>query len=567
MPLFLDAGYATRTARHGFNVDACQTVVPEPRMMDAHGALFVVADGLREKPTPEQASTTVTVELGNAFFAAHESWTSKHALVESLHVADHALRSAGERGRAAALSALVVRGRRWTLAHLGHTRAWLFRDGRLKLLTRDHVTPRPSGPPQIDRALGLSDAINAEMSSGELSEGDIFVLSTDGVHNTLDGAMMMGCLSDDSSAKQMANLLVQRSHSANSADDCTACVIRIEQLPPETNIDLEEAVATLPVVAPPEPGETIDGFRIEQMVHKSRRFRIFQATDTESGETVALKFPEASLGTTPDMANNFLHEEWIGKRINSSYLVRSLPLRPGRRSALYSVMAWHEGENLARRARRKSGLPLREVLFLMRELLSALDDLHNRGIIHRDVRPKNLLLDKQHKQLLLIGLGSSHIANLWESGENPTLQVADLNFLAPEVIEGADATVASDIFAAGATFYYLLTGKYPYGQIRRAADAHFETFVPPSQHEAETPSWVDDIVRQACAKRPAERFLSAEEFANALDEARTQHRQEVQRPATTAVAAPASGDASRWGWIAIGLVTLGLLVYLAFVLS
>ena len=565
MPLFLDAGYATRAARHGFNVDACQMVVPEPRQMDAHGALFVVTDGLRDQATPEQASATAALELSNCFFAAHEGWTSKHALVESLHAANHALRSTGERGRSAAVSALAVRGRRWTLTHLGHTRAWLFRDGRLKLLTHDHVTPRPSGPPQVDRALGLTDALNPDTSSGELSEGDVFILSTDGLHNALDGAMMIGCLSEDSSAKQMANQLVQRARNADGNDDCTACVIRIEQLPLETNLDLEEAVATLPLVTPPEPGETIDGFRIEQMVHKSRRFRIYQATDTESNETVALKFPDASLGSTPEVANSFLHEEWIGRRINSSYLVRSLPLRAGRRSALYSTMAWHEGENLARRARRKGGLPLREALFLMRELLSALDDLHNRGIVHRDVRPKNLLLDKPHKQLLLIGLGSSHIANLWEAAENPALQFADLNFLAPEVIQGNEATVASDIYAAGATFYYLLTGQLPYGQIRRDSEARFDNYTPLHQHQADIPVWVDDIVRQACAKRPAERFLSAEEFANTLDEARTYNRQEVQRPATMAISS--SGEASRWGWAAISVVAFGLLVYLAFILT
>ncbi len=556
MPLFVDAGFATKPGGHDTRLDAYRAIVPEPDRDEVHGALFAIADGIGERPDAEQAASDAVLELISSYYAAHEGWGLRQVLRESFSAANNAVLSGGPRGRAAALSALVLRSRRWAVAHAGNARAWLFREHRLKLLTRDHVVPRPRGAARVERACGLDDTLSADIAAGELAEGDIFLLMTDGAHNMLDAATIMSALREEFSAQQIADLLAERAAAAGSRDSLTVCAVRIEQLPAETNTDLEEAVDTLPMIAPPEVGGTIDGFVIQSLIHKSRRYRLYKAIDRETDQLVALKLPNPRYRNDSEFINSFLHEEWVGRRINSDYLVRFLPLRPGRRTALYSVMAHHKGENLSKRIHRKHGLHEREVLFLAEQLLVALDDLHRRGVIHRDVRPKNLLLDKANRRLLLIGLGSSHITNVWEGTEREVGRNNELSYLPPELLSGHDATARSDIYSAGVTLYHMLTGKYPYGKITAAAGARHARYIPITHWRTDLSPWLDEVLQRACAPDRLQRFASAREFADELVAARSRHR---FQPSPATVSQSRSGP---WGWLAIAAVVTSLLAYL-----
>src|SRR4051812_5759903 len=121
MALYLDT--ASRSA--GEKEEFCIALVPHSEPEAAHGALLAVADGLPGRPSPEAAARDVLKSLVDHYYAAPENWVLKHALQECFAAANRTLTANAESGRAASLSALVLRRRRWAIAHAGHTRIWL----------------------------------------------------------------------------------------------------------------------------------------------------------------------------------------------------------------------------------------------------------------------------------------------------------------------------------------------------------------------------------------------------------------------------------------------------------
>jgi protein phosphatase len=412
----------------------------------------------------------------------------------------------------------------------------------------------------VSPACGLDDLLNIDLRSGDIAMGDIFAITGDGVHGVLSSAMIMSCLIADITAAQMAESLTARAVADGGKHNVSACVARVESLPRENEDDMARHLLVLPVVTPPEAGATVDGFKIETLLHKSRQYRLYKAVDEESGGTFVLKFPNPKLAERQGFADSFLREEWIGKRVHSPHLVKSIALRGGRRSALYTVMAHHVGENLAERIRRKKKLSVNEALFLFRQLLAGLRDLHKQGVLHRDIRPKNMLLDKKNKHLLLLGLGTSHVEQLTSHTGNPEQDSLVSTYLAPELFDGRHATVVSDLYSAGVTLYRMLTGKYPYGNVKSPDNPPSGEYVSAVQFSSEVPLWLDDALRRACATDPDKRFRSVDEFSQALVDRESTPDPLSPVPPTSIIARLTA--VQHWELILIGVLVAGFLLYL-----
>ncbi len=556
MTLFLDTGVATNKGKRGTNFDSCIATAPDNRM--EHGGLVACADGIAERPEAHEAARAAVQALSESYFAAPENWSTREALEQSVKAAHQVVASGGEARRASSLSVLILRGRCWTVAHLGHTRVWLYREHALKLITQDHVIPRPTKRARIAKAVGFDTAMAADFSNGELCEGDIFLVTSDGVHDHLNGAALISILQSDLPAQHLADTIVQRALETGTRDSASVCVARVEKLPDESRTDIDERADALQVVETVKSGDVIDGYTIKSVRHKDQRYRIYKALDQESGEVVALKFPVPR----PDqhhLAQSFLREEWSTRRISHPHVLRTLNIRPGRRTALYTVLAYHKGETLAQRLRRKGRLPLRQALLLSSQLASALALLHRDGVIHGDVRPNNLLLDKANKQLLLLGLGSGATVNT--SPPDLPDSRAGRNYLAPELLRGEQPNERSDIYAAGVTLYRMLSGKYPYGKLKSAKPAEHRPFIPLSQYRADVPIAVEELVEQACAWDAEVRFGKSADFVRALERVTTIVQQLRQQKKNSA--AKVSGNTGHWHWILVGVLLSGLLIYLA----
>lgn len=553
MCLFLDIGHCDGSAKRGAVPGKTIATVSEFIGGTDHGALLGCAAGVVERPDAEEAARSAAAAAGEVYYAAVEAASPRQALSEALNAANMAVRTGGERGRAAAFVAVALRGRHWVVGHAGNVRAWQCRDARIRQLTRDHVLPHALRRAELTRGCGLADILEPEYGEGELQEGDIYLLTSAGVHDALSGSAILGVLESDRTAQQMADALLQQALTAGASGYLGACVARVEKLPPETATASEPAA--LPILDPPQPGAVVDGFAIEKLMIKSRHHRLYWAKDRESGETVALRFPPPASAAS---ARSFLREEWAARQIESPFILKPLTVRPGRRTSLYSVIEYRNTENLAKRIRRKRGLPLSEALRLGSQLLAGMETLHGQGLLHRDIRANSLLYDKINGQLWMLGLGTQRAdARPEEVGK---LRSSTLSYWAPELFGDSAVSESGEIYAAGVTLYRMLTAKYPYGRIRSPDDwKQPRAYVPLGHYRDDVPEVLDDVLRRACAIHPADRYATVAQLTAALDTAAAQARPP---------AAPASGRGvlAHWpAWLAAGLVA-GLAAYLYFAL-
>src|SRR5215210_5224171 len=182
------------------------------------------------------------------------------------------------------------------------------------------------------------------------------------------------------------------------------------------------------------------------------------------------------------------------------------------------VMEYVAGESLAQLLEREGRLSLKRALPIIQLVLTALAHAHARGLVHRDVKPSNILLARDG-QIKLADFGIAQAltaATVTRSGQ----VLGSVHYLAPERLAGARATPAADCYAVGVTLYQMLTGRRPF-----EGDAVAAVFVqqlhqdpsPPSQVQSGLPTWVDRWVLRALAKDPTQRYDSATSMLAELD--------------------------------------------------
>lgn len=563
MPLLLDTGLSSLARRR--DTDMKPFLVELPGATRDAQAILALADGLPGRPDPERAAHTAVHALMSGWHAAPETWGPAKLLQECFGAANQSLLSADSHALVASLSALVLRGRRWLIGHAGDTRVWLYRNQQIKLLTRDHRIPSFQPTPQFGKAMGLAPDLEADVTTGELQEGDVFVLTSSGVHEALDSAAIMSNLMRDQPAQQAAEELTRRAQATAKAGALHACVVRVERLPGKAETTADEP-PTLAMIVPPVIGDNVDGWRIEELVQKSSRFRLYRATGAD-GRSALLKFPNPKFGDDAAYVDEFLREEWVARRLDSPSAVRALPLARGQRNALYTVLTPAPGENLSERIKRKNALRVDEALPLARQLLELLEQQRRAGVRHPDIRTKNLVVGKDNRRLVLLTPGVSLLGHWQDLKSTPPTASGALSYLAPEVLEGRAAGERSDVYTAGVVLHRMLTGKYPYGKIKTPNHPAFGALDPAAREKAGVPPWLGDILHRACAFDPNARYANVAAFLRALNDGEKRAVAAQAAAATAPAAASAAPAAPRRKlreWAVVAALGIGLLAYLLF---
>lgn len=515
--LQVDLGCASRTGKRQRNEDFLGATTPTGAELEAKGAVFVVADGVGGHAKGREAAEYTVRGLLSDYYATPDTWSITKSLDTVLTANNrwllaHAKKTREYAGMATTLTGVVLRGARFHLAHVGDSRAYLLRDGDLNQLSEDHTWEHPELNNVLRRAIGLDEHLIIDHLEGDLQVGDIFLLVTDGVWGTLPDSRLAELLAQYPVADEAAQHIAEEAEQRGSQDNCTALVVRVEALPKR---DLRDALASareLPLPPKLRLGQELDGLTVREILHESRVTLLYKvARQTPAGEELlVLKTLRQEAGDDEAVAA-LVHEEWLARRVVGAAFPQVLS--HGERRHLYYLMTWHEGETLKSRLARGHRFDADEVARLGMRLLKGVSQLHRLSVVHRDIKPDNLHLDRQGVlRILDLGVAESDSDKFAEIN-NPGTP----SYMAPELLDGDKADESSDLYACGVTLYELLTRQYPYGEVEPFQKPRFGEPTPPTRHRPDTPSWLEAILLKACAKLPKDRFETADEFLLALE--------------------------------------------------
>ncbi len=555
MPLSVDVGYSSLTGPRPRNEDFCGVVTPAAAELEAKGVLAAVADGVGGHAGGREAAEATVRGLLADYYATPDTWSVPRALDAVLHPLNAWLISQGTArrelaGMATTLSALVLRGRRYTTAHVGDSRIYLLRDGEFTRLTTDHVWDHPELHQVLRRAVGLDATLTVDYDEGELEERDIFLLICDGVWSTLREDKLAALLQQDGPVQAAAEAIAAGALAAGGNDNATAVVLRVTGLPAPGRRDAEDAARRLPLPPRLKAGDLLDGYTVEAVLHDSRETLLYRVRDAD-GSRCVLKTLVPGLDDDEAARALLAREAWLLGRAASRHLPQAVPITNGRASAFYILMSWHDGDTLQHLLDAGRHFTVSDAAHLGMRLLKGLGALHRLDILHRDVKPANLHLGTDGTlRLLDLGVAAS-AADEEAAAGNPGTP----SFMAPELLAGEPCSVPSDLYAAGVTLYHLLTRKYPYGEIEPFQHPKFGDPVPPTRYRPEIPAWLEDVLLKAVAREKKHRFETAEEFLLALERG-DRSRLRVQRRTPLMERDPARF----WRGVALGMLVLNLVL-------
>jgi serine/threonine protein kinase/TolB-like protein/Flp pilus assembly protein TadD len=341
------------------------------------------------------------------------------------------------------------------------------------------------------------------------------------------------CGSDAELLREVVLLLMAHDGDANSLE---APTVKAASDAPDIGARLQAALG--------------DEFRVERELAGGGMSRVFVAVETKLGRRVVVKVlpPELRAVMSPE---RFQRETRLAAALRHPHIVPLLAAGESADGLVYFTMPFIEGESLEQRLAREGRLPLADVVAIVHEVADALAHAHANGVVHRDVKPANVLIDGRHAVVADFGLAKAiEMAHgEWDrikhgqSASDPSAALTDAGFvlgtpayMSPEQAKGNAIDARTDVYSLGCMTFEMLTGQLPFpdtglkGIVRRVR----EPPPAPSAHCPELPRAVDDVVARALAPSVDDRFQSTTALAEALGAA--------------AATAPAAQRGSPAGW-------------------
>ena len=257
------------------------------------------------------------------------------------------------------------------------------------------------------------------------------------------------------------------------------------------------------------PGATFAGYRVESLVGRGGMGVVYRATDTSLDRTVALKLIAPELAEDPRLRARFLKEQRLAASLEHPSVVPIYEARE-RDGQLFLAMRFIEGSDLKTAIKRDGGLAPERSLTILAQIADALDAAHRRGLVHRDVKPGNILIDEDgHAYLTDFGITKRLGAASTDTGH----VLGTLDYLAPEQIRGEAIDGRTDCYALACVLYESINGAPPFHRDTEAETMWAHLQEPPPQlrgHPA-----LDPVLRKALAKDKGERHATCAELIDA----------------------------------------------------
>jgi serine/threonine protein kinase len=264
----------------------------------------------------------------------------------------------------------------------------------------------------------------------------------------------------------------------------------------------------------PRPGDSLGPYRITRVIGRGRMGIVFEGT-ADGGDPVALKVVTTELSQDEVFLRRFSREVKAAQKIKHPNVVPVLD--DGVEGGLpYLVQRLIPGGSLADRVEKSGPLPLEEAVRLLAGAAAGIDALHGAGLVHRDIKGANILLEGETPYVSDFGLAKdSQASNLTRPGQ----ALGSLDYMSPEQIRGEDVSPATDIYALGCVMFEVLTGTPPFGgrPSMRVLFAHLQEPPPDlsaSRNDISPP--VARAISRALEKEPEDRPSSATEYITGI---------------------------------------------------
>jgi serine/threonine-protein kinase len=453
------------------------------------------------------------------------------------------------------LTVAVFRHNEVTIGFVGDTRAYLVRHGKIEQLTTDHnqvgfrlkyglirendAMTSPSRS-MLTRSLGSEPICRLDYIKREVYKDDIIVLCTDGLYGFATDVEILDVVSHQE-PEEAAKLLLKLVEKRNGEDNISVQVIRVNQVHRaiffrgvQTGYAKNRTVETKEEF---KAGAVLDNrFEILACVSRSGMACIYKARDRKTGQTVAIKVPHMQFESDVAGATRFEREEEIGKALNHPLVLKIIPVEE-QKSRPYIVMEFLEGRTLADLLKETKPLPEADAAAIASRICDALDYLHKQNVVHRDLKPQNIMLCRDGSiRIMDFGIAkSSQARRITFVGFTPSMGTPD--YMAPEQVQGKRGDERTDIYSLGAILYEMATGstlfegENPYVVMNSRLTG--DPLAPRKVNPKLTPV-LEEIILHALERNPANRYLTAAAMKAELDDYEkvplTQRWQRLQPP-------------------------------------
>lgn len=522
------------------NQDAFAAHIPDKADREFKGAAAVIADGVSSCADSHIASQTSVTSFMQDYFSTPHSWSVRNsvsrvmtALNRWLHKENN-LSHREQDNMLCTFSALVIKSNTLHMFHVGDSRIYHFQQGELEQLSQDHVR-KSGGHSYLARALGGDRHLEVDYSTRPLSDGDLLLMTTDGVHDFLTRTEMKEVLSNAfSDPEKAADTLISSALAKGSDDNLTALIVCVDELPVKSLEESHQQLTQLPIPPVMQVGNQIDGYEVLDLIFSGTRSHMYLVKDKETHQQYVLKAPSTNFSDDSLYLDGFIREEWVGQRIDHHHVMKTYPCRQ-QKLFLYYVGEHIQGMNLREWMNDNPNPQLDEVRKLAKQIIQGLRAFQRADMVHQDLKPENIMIN-QDGRVKIIDFGTAKIAGIEEMSSplDKAIPQGSVNYIAPEYLMGESGSFKSDLFSFAVIIYEMITGKLPYKEMSSSSAeignyAELE-YIPALHHRKDLPLWVEGCLRKALQPNPRFRYDAFSEFEkdftrpNHALEAKIQHQ-------------------------------------------
>lgn len=506
------------------NQDTVGARLAEGSALTHKGIAIAIADGVSSSQSAKQASQAAITGFLTDYYATPDTWrTQKSALqvIQSLnrYLWSLSQNSVRQEGFLTTFSALILKGDTAFTFHVGDSRIYRFRQNELEQLTRDHTQKLDKNTNYLSRALGADPSLEVDLLSEELEENDLFILTTDGVHDAIPSREFEKIIErEQSNLDELAARMFDAAINHGSRDNISLQLCKIKTLGKPSQEDAVTALSKLPFPPFLEEGQIINGLTVRKILHESERSQVY-LVETKENTPLVMKTPSVNYEEDPAYIERFVMESWVGSRIINSHVVRVIP-PPEPRTHLFYLTEYIAGKTLKTLIKERAPFDISDAVEVIEQTIKGLRAFHRKDTLHQDLKPDNIVMGA--KGAVIIDFGSCWVAGVEEMAQpfaRDTI-LGTLDYSAPEYRFGGQRGQKSDQFSLAVILYEMLTNKKPYGE--KFADAmdlkafHKLRYIPATKHNPLVPTWLDKALEKSLSIHPNGRYSALSEWLTDL---------------------------------------------------